>query len=167
MNTADRKRLHGIMEVLIRHAAQLDYPLHDIRGKLDAETFAMSWAEAKAHLESGGRLMFDCSGCATCIYKWAKLKDPNGLGYKHEGYTGTMLHNLPHYDNAKRARRGALVIFGPATGEHVAVVLEPDAKTGDPLLFSHGARGLTGPIRLHRERRFHNPPVTFLDVSGL
>jgi hypothetical protein len=111
--------------------------------------------------------MFDCSGCVTCIYKWAGLKDPNGLGYKHGGYTGTMLAHLPHYANPKRARVGALVVFGPATGEHVAMVDTADKVNGDPLLFSHGARGLTGPIRLHREKRFHDPPVTFLDVSGL
>ncbi len=167
MTTADRKRLHGIMEVLIAHAAQLDYPANDVRGKLDAATFALTWTEAQAHLKAGKHLMFDCSGAATCIYKWAKLKDPNGLSYRHEGYTGTMLANLPHYSNPKRARRGALVIFGPATGEHVAVVLDPDTVNGDPLLFSHGFRGATGPIRLHREQRFHDPPVTFLDVSGL
>ncbi len=167
MTTADRKRLHGIMEVLIAHAAQLDYPNKDVRTKLDAATFALTWSQAQAHLKAGKRLMFDCSGAATCIYKWAKLKDPNGLGYRHEGYTGTMLAHLPHYTNPKRARRGALVIFGPATGEHVAVVLDPDTVNGDPLLFSHGFRGATGPIRLHREARFHDPPVTCLDVSGL
>ncbi len=167
MLAADRKRLHGIMEVLIRHSAQLDYPTHDVRGKLDAATFALTWTEAQAHLAAGKHLMFDCSGCVTCIYKWAKLKDPNGLAYKHEGYTGTMLAHLPHYSNPKRGRVGALVIFGPGTGEHVAVVLEADRVNGDPLLFSHGSRGATGPIRLHREQRFHDPPVTFLDVSGL
>ncbi len=167
MTQADRKRLHGIMEVLIKHAAQLDYPLHDVRGKLDAATFALTWTQAQAHLAAGRRLMFDCSGCITCIYKWAGLKDPNGLAYKHEGYTGTMLAHLPHYANAKRARMGAIVIFGPATGTHGALVFEPDAKGGDPLLFSHGIRGGTGPVRLHREQRFHPPPVTWLDVSGL
>ena len=167
MDTADRKRLHGIMDVLIKHAAQLDYPTKDIRGPLDAATFAMTWPEAQKHLAEGKHLMFDCSGCITCIYKWAKLKDPNGLGYKHEGYTGTMLHNLPHYDSGKRARVGAIVIFGPATGEHGAMVYTTDRTNGDPLLFSHGFRGATGPIRLHREARFHDPPVTFLDVSGL
>lgn len=167
MDTADRKRLHGIMEVLIKHASQLDYPTNDVRGKLDAATFALTWDQAKARLAAGKHLMFDCSGAITCIYKWAKLKDPNGLGYKWEGYTGTMLDNLPHYANAKRARVGAIVIFGPATGEHGAMVLAPDKVNGDPLLFSHGARGATGPIRLHRERRFHDPPVTFLSVAGL
>ncbi len=167
MTQADRQRLHKIMEVLIQHAGQLDYPTQDVRGKLDAATFALTWTEAQAHLAAGKHLMFDCSGAVTCIYKWAKLKDPNGLAYKHEGYTGTMLAHLPHYSNPKRARVGALVIFGPGTGEHVAVVLVADRVGGDPVLFSHGFRGATGPIRLHREQRFHDPPVTFLDVSGL
>lgn len=149
------------------HHLQLDYPTHDVRGKLDAETFALTWAQAEKRLADGGRLMFDCSGAITCIYKWAGLKDPNELAYKHEGYTGTMLAHLPHYSNAKRGRVGAIVIFGPATGEHGALVFTPDKVGGDPVLFSHGARGTSGPIRLHREQRFHDPPVTFLDVSGL
>jgi hypothetical protein len=167
MTAADRKRLHAIMGKLIAHHAQLDYPLHDVRGKLDAQTFALTWPQAVHRLDNGGRLMFDCSGCVTCTYKWAGLKDPNGLGYRHVGYTGTMLAHLPHYTNAKRARVGALVVFGPATGEHVAMVYTADKVGGDPLLFSHGARGLTGPIRLHREARFHDPPVTLLSVSSL
>ncbi len=167
MTATDRKRLHGIMEVLVQHAAQLDYPNKDVRTKLDSATFNLTWAQAQAHLKAGKHLMFDCSGAITCIYKWAKLKDPNGLAYRHEGYTGTMLAHLPHYSSGKRARVGAIVIFGPATGEHGAMVLEADAKGGDPLLFSHGFRGATGPIRLHREARFHDPPVTFLDVSSL
>ncbi len=167
MTTQDRQRLKAILGVLIRHAALLDYPLHDVRGRLDAETFALTWPQAQAHLVAGRHLMFDCSGAITCLYKWAKLKDPNGLAYRREGYTGTMLDHLPHYSDPKRARIGAIVIFGPATGEHGAVVYEADRTNGDPLLFSHGARGVTGPIRLHREARFHDPPVTFLDVSGL
>jgi len=167
VTAADRKRLHAIMAKLIEHHAQLDYPLHDVRGKLDAETFALTWTQAQHRLANGGRLMFDCSGCVTCIYKWAGLKDPNGLSYKHEGYTGTMLAHLPHYQDAKRCRVGALAVFGPGTGEHVAMVYERDATDGNPLLFSHGARGLTGPIRLSRERRFHDPPVTLLNVSAL
>ncbi len=167
MTAADRKRLHGIMEVLIAHAAQLDYPNKDIRGKLDAATFAMTWAQAEKRLQNGGRLMFDCTGAISCVYKWAGLKDPSGFGFKVEGWTGSMLNHLKHYSSGKRARVGAIVIFGPASGEHGALVLEADSKNGDPLLFSHGFRGATGPIRLHREQRFHDPPVTFLDVSAL
>jgi hypothetical protein len=167
MTAADRKRLHGIMAKLIAHHTQLDYPLHDVRGKLDAETFALTWPQAVHRLDNGGRLMFDCSGCVTCICKWGGVKDPSGYAFKRAGYTGSLLAHLPHYTSAKRARVGALVVFGPATGEHVAMVYTADKANDDPLLFSHGARGLTGPIRLHREKRFHDPPVTLLDVSGL
>jgi hypothetical protein len=167
VTASDRKRLHAIMAKLIAHASQLDYPLHDVRGKLDAQTFALTWQQAVHRLDNGGRLMFDCSQAVTNICKWAGVKDPSGYAFKRAGYTGSMLAHLTHYANPKRARIGALVVFGPATGEHVAMVYETDKTNGDPLLFSHGARWLTGPIRLHREKRFHDPPVTFLDVSGL
>jgi hypothetical protein len=155
------------MHLLIQHHAQLDYPIHDVRGPKDLATFRLTWKQAQDRLASGGRLMFDCSGCVTCIYKWAGLSDPNGLGYRHEGYTGTMLAHLPHYTDAKRCRIGALAVFGPATGEHVAMVYKPDPAGGNPEMFSHGARGLTGPIRLHAEAKVHHPPVTLLNVSSL
>jgi hypothetical protein len=46
-------------------------------------------------------------------------------------------------------------------------VYDADPVDGNPLLFSHGARGVSGPIRLGQESRFHDPPVTLLDVSSL
>src|SRR5205807_987286 len=80
------------------------------------------------------------------------LHDPNGpkFNYNGFGYTGTLLDGpCPHYFEPGRAKVGALVVFGPGTGEHAAMVLEPDPR--NPLLFSHG--GERGPlaIRLHDE----------------
>jgi hypothetical protein len=156
------------MHLLIRHRDQLDYPVHDVRGTKDALTFHLDHSEAVSMLEHGQRLMFDCSGCVTCVFKWTRpLRDPNGLGYQHEGYTGTMLHHLPHYTDGKRARTGALVVFGPGVGVHVAMVLEPDPQHGDPVLFSHGAEHAAGPIRLSALKRGLPGPVTFLSVAGL
>ena len=168
MTSEDRRHLHELMHLLIEHNGQLDYPLHDVRGEKDAATFRLTHDQAVAHLRSGGRLMFDCSGAITCVYKWTKpLRDPNGLGYRHEGYTGTMLAHLPHYTDGKRARVGAIVIFGPGTGVHGAMVLEPDSQHGDPVLFSHGAEQAAGPIRLSVLRKGLPGPVTFCSVAGL
>lgn len=164
---AERVKLQQLAELLIQHAGQLDYPRHDVRGPKDAETFHLNRAQAVERLHAGGRLMFDCSGSVTCLYKWCGVSDPNGLSFQHEGYTGTMLAHLPHYSDPKRARTGALVVFGPGTGEHVAMVIHPDPVHGDPLLFSHGFAQGAGPVKLSDERRAHHPPVTFLNVSGL
>jgi hypothetical protein len=168
MTSEDRQRLHELMHLLISHRGQLDYPVHDVRGPKDAATFALNHDQAVHRLTTGGRLMFDCSEAATCLFKWTKpLHDPNGLGYAHAGYTGTMLAHLPHYSDAKRARVGALAVFGPGTGVHVAVCLEPDPKHGDPELFSHGAEQAAGPIRLQVLAAALPGPVTWLNVSGL
>lgn len=164
MNHEDRNRLHAMMELFIHHHGQLDYPRGDVRGPLDAATFRLERAQAIERLHDGKHLMFDCSGSVTCAYKWCGLKDPNGLHYQHEGYTGTMLAHLPHYSDPRDARVGALVVFGPGTGEHVAMVLEPGP---DPLLFSHGFSHGAGPIRLSVERGYHHRPVTFLSVASL
>lgn len=168
MTHEDRQRLHTLMHLLIAHHSQLDYPRDDVRGAADAVTFALNHDQAVHRLTTGGRLMFDCSEAATCLFKWTKpLHDPNGLAYSHAGYTGTMLAHLPHYSDGKRARTGALVVFGPGTGDHVAVVLEPDAQHGNPMLFSHGAEQAAGPIKLSDLAAALRPPVTFLSVAGL
>jgi hypothetical protein len=159
-----RAELHRLMQLLIAHAPQINYPTLDVRGHADAATFALSREQAEARLQNGQHLTFDCSGAVTCLCKWAGLHDPNGLDYAHEGYTGTMLRNLPHYTNPSGANVGALVIFGPGTGQHVGMVLERGA---DPVLFSHGERGYCGPIRLSAERVFHSPPVTLLSIAAL
>jgi hypothetical protein len=163
----DRDKIHAIAHTLIHHAAQLDYPRNDIRGAKDAATWKLSWASAQSRLKNGAHLCFDCSQSITQIFRWAGVGDPNGLGYKYPGYTGTMLHHLRHYADPHKARTGALVVFGPGTGEHVCMVVEPDPNHGDPLLFSHGQAHTAGPIRLSVERHYHHAPVTFLDVSRL
>jgi hypothetical protein len=167
MTHADRQRIKAILLMLIRHHDQLEYPRNDVRGAADAATWKLSLTEAEAKLKRGGHLCFDCSQSSTEVFRWAKVKDPNGLVYRTPGWTGSMLHHLPHYGDPKRADTGALVVFGPADGDHVAVVYEPDHEHGDPLLFSHGATHTAGPIRLSVERGYHRPPVTFLSVAGL
>lgn len=159
-----RAQLHDLMGLLIAHANLCGYPSQDVRGTADAKTFTLTRAQAEARLTQGLQLTFDCSGAVTCMCKWAGIEDPNGLDYRYEGYTGTMLKALPHYTNPSGANVGALVVFGPGTGQHVAMVYE---RGHDPVLFSHGERGYCGPIRLSQERLFHSPPVTFLSIAGL
>ncbi len=146
-----------------KHAGQLDYPPHDVRGPLDAATFRMTEQTMTHVLTSGGRLMMDCSEFATELCRWAGLADPNGLGYRYAGYTGTMLAHLPHYSDPGNANVGALCVFGPGSGEHVSVVYTPGA---DPVLASHGRNGFDF-WRLSVERTWHAAPVTFLSIAAL
>jgi hypothetical protein len=150
--TAQRAKLATLMRDLVKHEPQVHYaqirPMRSVRLTKPAYPLTM-----------------DCSEAVTCLCKWAGLTDPNGLGYNGHGYTGTMLDHLPHYYNPANALPGALVVFGPGTGEHVAMVLKPAHH--NPLLFSHGLE--RGPllIRLHDEADYHPPPVTFLSIAGL
>ena len=95
--------------------------------------------------------------------RWAGLRDPNGLHYRECGYTGTLLGHLPHYTNPKEAAVGALVVFGPGSGDHVSMVHTPGA---DPLLQSHGRPGMDR-LHLSQEKTWHRPPVTFLSIAHL
>lgn len=170
MNKANRAHLHDLMTFLLDREPQVNYPLHDIRGPKDAETWKLSEAQMRARLERGGHIMSDCSQMATELFKWAGLADPNGLGYAVSRggiplcFTGTLLQYLRHYTDPKGAGVGALVVYGPSTGDHVSVVYEVGR---DPLLFSHGFDGGPVLIRLSAQRKMHRPPVTLLNVSRI
>ena len=153
-----------LMDLLLHYEPQVNYPLHDIRGPKDAATFRLTESQLITKLHNNGHIMFDCSQAVTQICRWAGLDDPNGLGYRWPGYTGTLLAHLRHYSKPEGAAVGALVVYGPSTGEHVSMVYEPGA---DPLLWSHGFDGGPVLIRLSKQRAMHRPPVTFLNISRL
>lgn len=149
---AQRVKLAALMRDLVKHEPQVHYaqirPMRNIH--LTKPVYPMT---------------MDCSESVTCLCKWAGLKDPNGFGYNGRGYTGTLLDHLPHYYDPANANVGALVVFGPGTGQHVAMVLEPDHR--NPLLWSHGAESGPRLVRLHDEAQAHYPPVRFLSIAGL
>ena len=161
---AQRTHLHALAELLIAREPQVDYPPHDVRTAADLATFKLTEQQLHNLLERGGHIQADCSEMVTELCRWAGLADPNGLNYSYAGYTGTMLAHLPHYTNPQQAKVGALVVFGPGTGEHVCMVMTPGA---DPVLFSHGQEAGPIAIPLSDERRAHNPPVTFLSIASL
>lgn len=109
-------------------------------------------------------ISMDCSEAVTLLCRWAGLEDPNGRNYDGAGYTGTLLAHLPHYSDADAAETGALVVYGPGTGDHVCMVLDPGK---DPLLFSHGQE--RGPVAVHHsvEKAWHRPPAIFLSIESL
>jgi hypothetical protein len=103
-------------------------------------------------------LRTDCSGFATLCYAWAGAPDPNGLAFCGQGYTGTLLRHMERIP-AAAACPGDLVVWGPAPGHHVALVLEPGV---DPLLCSHGQERGPFAIRFSEETRFQPSPVVWL-----
>ena len=149
---AQRAKLAALMDATHAHRAQIHYA--QVRPMRNVQLARPVYP-----------LTMDCSEGVTCLCKWAGLHDPNGLGYNGKGYTGTLLDHLPHYFRPANAMTGALVVFGPGTGEHVAMVREPDHR--NPLLWSLGSE--VGPVfvRLHDEAQEHAPPVTFLSIAGL
>jgi cell wall-associated NlpC family hydrolase len=88
----------------------------------------------------------DCSGFITLVCWLSGVADPNGQHYDHEGYTGTLLSHEAHISQfvqngtkVENVKPGDLVIYGPGTGWHVALIVEVD---GDNLLsISNGEQG--------------------------
>jgi len=147
------------MRYLLEHEPQIHYA--QIR---PMRTVALSEAQLDTLLNHGHGITMDCSEAVTCLCKWAGLHDPNGLGYDGSGFTGTMLAHLPHYSNPTAAGIGALCVYGPPPGDHVAMVMQPG---DDPVMWSHGGEG--GPLRVRWsvERAAHRKPYTFLSITHL
>jgi hypothetical protein len=100
-------------------------------------------------------LTTDCSGFVTACYRWSELPDPNGLGYARLGFTGTLLEHGKPVAEAD-VRPGDVVVYGPGTGVHTAVVVQAGP---DPLTVSHGTEG--GPEYVHVSRD-NRQPVRYL-----
>jgi hypothetical protein len=156
---AQRKHLHALMAYTLTHEPQIHYaqtrPMRTVR---------LSEAELHTLLSHGHSVTMDCSEGVTCLCKWAGLRDPNGSHFDGYGYTGTLLAHLPHYTAASKAKVGALCVFGPAPGDHVAMVMEPGR---DPLMWSHGYEGGPRKVRFSAERAIHRRPATFLSIASL
>ena len=111
------------------------------------------WAEAnKAHfiytegaqrMEEIGQwplkfpISADCSAFVTLLANLCGIPDPNGCHYNHTGYTGTLLSNQAnHHIPAAQVQPGDVVVYGPGTGWHTAIVIEVHGP--DILTVSHG-----------------------------
>lgn len=158
--TLQRAHMLGLMRFLLAHEPQIHY------GQIRPMKTAKLTEQQLANLFSvGGTITSDCSETATLICRLAGLANPNGTTYESgAGYTGTMLNHLPHYTDPRGASVGALVVFGPGTGDHVGLVMTPGA---DPWIFDHGSESGPKRRRLSTVAAAHRPPVTFLNISSL
>lgn len=160
--TAQRVHVAHLIEYLHAHAPLLDYPPEDHRTGQDAHDWTLSEGQADILLEHGGRLMFDCSEMGAWILKCVGL-----WRWSSPGATGSHLLWLPdHYRDARIANVGAVVIFGPGSGDHEALVYQPDTHGGNPMLAGHGRAGFDIE-RLSVVASRHRPPVTFLSIAHL
>lgn len=116
-------------------------------------------------LREGHYWQGDCSEFGSYVLKCAGL-----WRWSSPGYTGSHLQTLPVYSDARRAYTGALVVFGPGTGHHEAVVYERDPVKGNPLLASHGRPGFDL-VRLQdleaEQTREGHPGVRLLSIAHL
>lgn len=154
-----RQHMAGLMRWLIVYEPQVHYG--QVR---PMRTVHLREQQLAAIFAAGQGVTLDCSETATLVCRLAGLADPNGRGYDGTGYTGTMLDYLPHYSEPEAAGVGALVVYGPGTGDHVSQVIEPGA---DPLLFSHGVERGPVAVRFSVQRKAHRQPVTFLNIGKL
>ena len=95
----------------------------------------------------------DCSGFVAMCYKWAGLPDPSGDNFQ-AGYTGTLLANAEKnghiLTDISKALPGDLIVYGPGTGSHVAMIVEAGA---DPLTISHGSESGPEYVRVSQDGR--------------
>ena len=96
----------------------------------------------------------DCSAHVTYCYWVNGAPDPNGYGYAG-GYTGTLLAHCEHIP-LEQVLPGDIIVYGPGTGWHTALVIEPGP---DPLTISMGQQGDPSYVRVSQDGR---EPQTYL-----
>lgn len=162
--SSSRSRLAALMDFLVAHEPHVHYPPNDRRTMSIHTISAMSTLEQLVTSPKG--LTVDCSQSAQLIFHVAGWADPCGLDYRIDGTTRSMLAHLGDraYTKPSEANVGALFVFGPGTGDHVAICRHPGAN---PTLFSHGQE--KGPLLIpyQLERAAHRPPVRILPVTSL
>ena len=137
---AQREHVKAFLDFCAAHPKGLLYPAGDQRTARDGISWHLTEGEFERRLNRGGKWQGDCSEFGSYALKVAGLWPFSG-----PGYTGSHLTDLPdHYTDGKRARVGALVVFGldhDPHGVHEAVVWDPDPTGGDPVVASHGRPG--------------------------
>ena len=91
----------------------------------------------------------DCSAFVTWCYWIAGADDPNGLGYNHQGYTGTLLSHGLEIPLAQ-VQPGDVIVYGPSTGWHTALIVQAGP---DPLTISHGQQGDPSLVHVSQDGR--------------
>jgi peptidoglycan hydrolase-like protein with peptidoglycan-binding domain len=91
----------------------------------------------------------DCSAWVTQCFKWAGCPDPNGLDYDGLGFTGTLVAHGTEIPLSE-VRAGDVIVYGPGSGVHAAVILLGGA---DPLTSSMGQQGCPCAVRVSQDGR--------------
>jgi hypothetical protein len=116
----------------------------------------MHYAEVRPMpLTSKFPITTDCSGFVTLCYYLAGAADPNGLGYSHYGYTGTLLSHGTKI-SPSMVQPGDVIVYGPGTGWHTAVIVEAGK---DPMTISMGQEGDPSYVKVSQDGRL---PQTYL-----
>jgi hypothetical protein len=163
--TAQRQHVLAVLDFFHAHATHLLYPPGDQRSWRDSQSWGWSEQTTEHTLQAGGYWQGDCSEFCSYVLKCCGI-----WKWSSPGYTGSHLQLLPVYTDARGALTGALVVFGPGTGDHEAVVHTPDPEHGDPILSSHGRPGFDA-VRLSAMaaefERMGKPGVRFLSIAHL
>ena len=129
-------------------------------------TAHLTESQLDCRLRGGGHITCDCSESVTLMFRLAGLRDPNGLGYDGEGYTGTMLTHLPVFTEWGKVHEGTLIVFGPGTGTHVVMAIKPNGD--NPLVYSHGSHAASAIWDLNTERTYHpGEEIRLLEIADL
>lgn len=88
---------------------------------------------------------WDCSAFVTCCHYAGGAPDPNGRGYDHQGYTGTLIDHGVRVDNVAKLKPGDLIFYGHSRsmpgfpgGSPTHVALYVGVKDGEHRILSHG-----------------------------
>jgi hypothetical protein len=160
VTAGQRTELKALMDYCIAHRGKIHYPPGDIRSERVGTI--KSWTDIHARIMRPGGWEVDCSQFCE-----ASLRAVGAHRPFRDGYPGSFLDYLPTYPDGRAAYPGAVVVFGPGTGHHMAMVHTRDTKHGNPLLCSQGSEPDPRLIYLSSEAAGQPAGIRFCSVAKL
>jgi hypothetical protein len=155
-----RDELAGLMDWLYAERERLHYPIHDVRVESVADIHSAATLKARVLRRAGAS--WDCSQTVIALLGAVGLRVA-----QPDGYTGTLLAELPHYHDPRAAYIGALAVYGPGTGHHVTMTRHRDTVRGNPMQFSQGSEPDPRYVALLTEAAYQPHGITMLSIAHL
>ena len=159
-----REAIGSHLDWLVKERARVHYP-PIINGRIirqESVAHIYSFEQIQARVLSADGWTVDCSQFVIANLLAVGLIVPHP-----DGFTGTLLNDLPSYKDPRQMYCGGLAVYGEYPGHHVTICRHRDSVRGNPVQCSQGSEPDPHMIQLFTEAAFQPHGVTLLSIAGL
>jgi hypothetical protein len=161
---AQRDELAVLMDWLVAHREHVHYPpvIGGVIKRQESVADITSVRELQLRVLRTRGWTVDCSQSVIGLLLAVGCEVP-----QPDGYTGTLLDDLPGFTDARASRTGGLVVYGPGTGHHVTMTRHADPHYGNPAQWSQGSEPDPHVVSMLTEAAWQPHGIRLLSITGL